>query len=77
MTTHDLQEEPESTIGSKPMHPEERAPARESREEEAHGPPAGAPSRMRREEGEETEDGSEIRDRDREYGLPPERLPVE
>jgi hypothetical protein len=56
MTTHDLQEEPESTIGSKPMH------------EETHAPPGGTPefgvSHLRHEEGEETEIGREIRARE-------------
>ena len=56
MTTHDLQDEPESTIGSKPMH---EAPA----EYGSELPPFGV-SHMRHEEGEETEDGREIRAHD-------------
>lgn len=65
MTTHNLQDEPESTIGSKPEPRREQksvpGPHTHTREEEErirHG------ARIRSEEGDETEDGSEIRDRD-------------
>lgn len=72
MPTHNLQEEPESTIGSKPEELKEDEEERHARERElAHG------VRMRREEGEETEDGREIRERQEfeEGGRPPpERL---
>ncbi|MGA9521852.1 MAG: hypothetical protein WBV82_10325 [Myxococcaceae bacterium] len=56
MSIHDLQEEPESTLGSKPMHEQTQVPRGDM-------PEFGA-SHLRHEEGEETEDGREIRAHD-------------
>ena len=57
-----IQEEPESTIGRRPPGPTP-APERETRA------PARSGAAIRREEGDESEAGSEIRDRD--SGDPP------
>jgi hypothetical protein len=54
MTIHNLQDEPESTLGAKPIQ-------EESAEEEL--PEYGA-SRSKREEGEESEAGRKIREQD-------------
>lgn len=59
-----LQDEPESTVGRRPdrfEHPVERAPG--------DAPPARSGAALRREEGDETEAGAEIRER--EQGDPP------
>ncbi len=49
MSIHDLQEEPESTLGSKPMHEHTQVPRGDM--------PEFGVSHLRHEEGEETEDG--------------------
>jgi hypothetical protein len=67
MTIHNLQDEPESTLGAKPME-------LEAAEEEEELPEYGA-SRSRREEGEESEAGRKIREQDLEQEVR-ERNPI-
>lgn len=65
MTEHNLQEQPESTIGRKPHEaPPARSPAPPPPQPKQTGEEPFARARFRREEAEESDIGGEIRDRD-------------
>ena len=63
-----IQDEPESTIGRKPVKPPE-PPASPEHEHEHEHEPGRAGAAIRREEGDESEFAGEIRERER--GEPP------
>ena len=73
MTTHDLMDEPESTVGSRPIHEKEHR--REAPAEEHEAPPSPTGARHFREEGDETGLGEAVADLGGDHEERPDRWP--